>query len=531
MTASIKASVKAYEAWLGAALGGDMVEADLAEKHDKMHDGPFPFLRATYWRWAQTIFEVCPDLASAPPVLAIGDTHVENFGCWRDAEGASSEAPTISTTRPSCPGRWTWCAWRPAPCWRVATRRSARARSPGDPGRLRRRPGRPPALHPGTRPQVAAQGGGVARTRTRRLLGQVRDAAVAIDPAAFPRSPAPGPAGPGRRSTPSRAPPGWAIWAGRVSSPGPIGGVDRCCARSRRWSSRPGRCGMAATRRSGPARWPRAGSGRRSALPSRRRPGGPSPVAQQPQDRSQGVRRRPAVAGHADRHGPEIAACHAGDLARAPAVSAHLRSLPADWLRDHARIGRARSRRTRPRSTGSLGKPRYSWIASSAIVAAMPYDLDIPGWMPEPSSRSLEQAGPDHFRGRRDARGGTFLRAVQLVLVQVGRARRIGDLRRHLGSGGAPYSPPSSFPPKPSRARTSARPPTRGLAGARAKFRLLRAITTASPPCATAVPMTSWTGRSTAWTWCSSTACTTTGLPRRRDALILAREARRHPVR
>lgn len=87
MTASIKASAKAYEAWLGAALGGDLVEADLAEKHDKMRKGPFPFLRATYWRWAETIFETCPDLASAPPVLAIGDTHVENFGCWRDAEG------------------------------------------------------------------------------------------------------------------------------------------------------------------------------------------------------------------------------------------------------------------------------------------------------------------------------------------------------------------------------------------------------------------------------------------------------------
>jgi hypothetical protein len=87
MTASIKASVKAYEAWLTAALGGDLVEADLNEKHDKMRKGPFPFLRATYWRWAETIFETCPDLASAPPVLAIGDTHVENFGCWRDAEG------------------------------------------------------------------------------------------------------------------------------------------------------------------------------------------------------------------------------------------------------------------------------------------------------------------------------------------------------------------------------------------------------------------------------------------------------------
>ncbi|MBO9559317.1 MAG: DUF2252 family protein [Caulobacter sp.] len=87
MTASIKASTKAYETWLGAALGGDLVEADLAEKHDKMRQGPFPFLRATYWRWADTVLEVCPDLATAPPVLAIGDTHVENFGCWRDAEG------------------------------------------------------------------------------------------------------------------------------------------------------------------------------------------------------------------------------------------------------------------------------------------------------------------------------------------------------------------------------------------------------------------------------------------------------------
>ena len=87
MTASIKASAKAYEAWLAAALGGELVEADLAEKHDRMRDGPFPFLRATYWRWAETVLEVCPDLASAPKVLAIGDTHVENFGCWRDAEG------------------------------------------------------------------------------------------------------------------------------------------------------------------------------------------------------------------------------------------------------------------------------------------------------------------------------------------------------------------------------------------------------------------------------------------------------------
>jgi hypothetical protein len=47
----------------------------------------FPFFRATYYRWAQLWPEVCPDLAKAPHVLAVGDLHVENFGTWRDVEG------------------------------------------------------------------------------------------------------------------------------------------------------------------------------------------------------------------------------------------------------------------------------------------------------------------------------------------------------------------------------------------------------------------------------------------------------------
>ena len=28
-----------------------------------------------------------PELAGAPEVVAIGDLHVENFGCWRDVDG------------------------------------------------------------------------------------------------------------------------------------------------------------------------------------------------------------------------------------------------------------------------------------------------------------------------------------------------------------------------------------------------------------------------------------------------------------
>ena len=85
--APIKQANEAYERWLREQLDGDIVESDLREKWDKMADGPFPFLRATYWRWAETILDICPDLAAAPPVLAVGDIHLENFGTWRDDDG------------------------------------------------------------------------------------------------------------------------------------------------------------------------------------------------------------------------------------------------------------------------------------------------------------------------------------------------------------------------------------------------------------------------------------------------------------
>ena len=74
-----------YEDWLGGRLR--LLPADLRLKHRRMREEPFAFLRATYYRWAQTWPGLCPDLASAPEVLAVGDLHVENFGTWRDAEG------------------------------------------------------------------------------------------------------------------------------------------------------------------------------------------------------------------------------------------------------------------------------------------------------------------------------------------------------------------------------------------------------------------------------------------------------------
>jgi len=74
-----------YEAWLSRHLR--IIKADLDFKHEQMRTAPFPFLRATYYRWAQTWAEFTGEAARAPRALAVGDLHVENFGTWRDIEG------------------------------------------------------------------------------------------------------------------------------------------------------------------------------------------------------------------------------------------------------------------------------------------------------------------------------------------------------------------------------------------------------------------------------------------------------------
>src|ERR1700732_3899246 len=78
-------ATRQFEDWLGRHT--DIVKRDLRLKHSNMKAAIFPFLRATYYRWAQIWPKVCPDLAKAPLVLAVGDLHVENFGTWRDIEG------------------------------------------------------------------------------------------------------------------------------------------------------------------------------------------------------------------------------------------------------------------------------------------------------------------------------------------------------------------------------------------------------------------------------------------------------------
>src|SRR5467141_2680857 len=82
---NIRKATTSYEAWMSGHI--PTVTADLRYKHVQMAESPFAFMRATFYRWAQTWKELCPDASRAPDVLAVGDLHVENFGTWRDAEG------------------------------------------------------------------------------------------------------------------------------------------------------------------------------------------------------------------------------------------------------------------------------------------------------------------------------------------------------------------------------------------------------------------------------------------------------------
>lgn len=80
----VSKATKRFENWLGKRI--PLVQSDLHLKHKLMAEDPFTFLRGTFYRWAQMWPDVCPDLAEAPLVLAVGDLHVENFGTWRDGE-------------------------------------------------------------------------------------------------------------------------------------------------------------------------------------------------------------------------------------------------------------------------------------------------------------------------------------------------------------------------------------------------------------------------------------------------------------
>jgi hypothetical protein len=76
-----------YERWLRTQLGV-VLDDDLALKHRRMTESLSRFLRGTYYLWLQRVERHAPpELAQAPGLLAVGDLHLENFGCWRDGEG------------------------------------------------------------------------------------------------------------------------------------------------------------------------------------------------------------------------------------------------------------------------------------------------------------------------------------------------------------------------------------------------------------------------------------------------------------
>ncbi|MFN2465528.1 MAG: DUF2252 family protein [Candidatus Dormibacteria bacterium] len=82
---SIVEETAEYEAWLGGLI--PLWQDDLDRKHQAMAAEPFAFFRATFYRWSQRFPRLCGSEADAPPILAVGDLHVENFGTWRDSEG------------------------------------------------------------------------------------------------------------------------------------------------------------------------------------------------------------------------------------------------------------------------------------------------------------------------------------------------------------------------------------------------------------------------------------------------------------
>src|SRR4029077_2118758 len=78
-------STDAFEAWMRKRT--DISRKLLKKKHRRMCEGPFPFLRATFYRWIEQWPLVCPRLADRDEdvLLAVGDLHVENFGIWLDS--------------------------------------------------------------------------------------------------------------------------------------------------------------------------------------------------------------------------------------------------------------------------------------------------------------------------------------------------------------------------------------------------------------------------------------------------------------
>lgn len=83
---NIHAATRSYEAWLRRC-ASRVVGSQLRDKHKRMREDPFVFMRGTFYRWTQLWASVVGDVAKAPTVLAVADLHIDSFGTWRDIEG------------------------------------------------------------------------------------------------------------------------------------------------------------------------------------------------------------------------------------------------------------------------------------------------------------------------------------------------------------------------------------------------------------------------------------------------------------
>lgn len=91
----IKQSTCEYEKWLREQLqdlpgfNDSEFAGELQSKHEEMQKkhGEHAFLRGTFYRWAQRWVAAAATEGAPVVIPVVGDTHVENFGTWRDVEG------------------------------------------------------------------------------------------------------------------------------------------------------------------------------------------------------------------------------------------------------------------------------------------------------------------------------------------------------------------------------------------------------------------------------------------------------------
>jgi uncharacterized protein (DUF2252 family) len=82
---NIHEATDGYERWLKRET--QVVATALREKHARMREELYAFLRGTFYRWAQLCPAFVAEDRATPRVLAVGDLHVDSFGTWRDVEG------------------------------------------------------------------------------------------------------------------------------------------------------------------------------------------------------------------------------------------------------------------------------------------------------------------------------------------------------------------------------------------------------------------------------------------------------------